>query len=203
MLKLFYTPGTCALASHIALEEAGAKFDLARVDFKADDQKKPEFLAVNPKGRVPALVTDKGVLTETPAILAFICQKFPDAGLGPNGDPFAFAQMQSFNSYLCSTVHIKLGPGFFQCLFGSFEGWRDCVRVGDVKLNGQRLAAFGFNGFDALMQPLNTTCGECYFRAGMCKRVCKVTPEAGRGSGNECRAAGKVEGVGHNFTASS
>lgn len=107
MLKLFYTPRTCALASHIALEEVGAKFDLARVDFKTDDQKKPEFLAVNPKGRVPALVTDKGVLTETPAILAFICQEFPDAGVGSLNDAFAFAQVQSFNSYLCSTVHIN------------------------------------------------------------------------------------------------
>ena len=86
MLKLFHTPGTCALASLIALEEAGAGFEKVRVNFKTDDQKKPEFLAVNPKGRVPALVTDQGVLTETPAILTFIAQEFPDAGLAPNGD---------------------------------------------------------------------------------------------------------------------
>ena len=58
------------------------------------------------KGRVPSLVTDKGVLTETPAILAFIAQSFPRAGLAPLGDPFAFAQVQAFNSYLCSTVHV-------------------------------------------------------------------------------------------------
>jgi glutathione S-transferase len=106
MLKLFHTPGTCALASLIALEEAGAGYEKVRVNFKTDDQKKPEFLAVNPKGRVPILVTDQGILTETPAILTFIAHEFPDAGLAPNDDAFAFAQVQAFNSYLCSTVHV-------------------------------------------------------------------------------------------------
>jgi glutathione S-transferase len=106
MLKLFYAPNTCALASHIALEEAGAKYETARVDFRADEQKKPEYLAINPKGRVPALVTDQGILTETPAILAFVAQSFPKAKLAPLDDPFAFAKAQAFNSYLCSTVHV-------------------------------------------------------------------------------------------------
>ncbi len=106
MLKLFYTPHTCALASHIALEEAGAEYETALIDFRTDQQRSPDYLAVNPKGRVPSLVTEKGVLTETPAILAFIAQTFPHAGLAPLADPFAFAQVQAFNSYLCSTVHV-------------------------------------------------------------------------------------------------
>ncbi len=106
MLKLFYAPHTCALASHIALEEAGADYEIARVDFRASEQKKPEYLAINPKGRVPALVTDRGILTETPAILAFVAQSFPKARLAPLDDAFAFARAQAFNSYLCSTVHV-------------------------------------------------------------------------------------------------
>jgi glutathione S-transferase len=106
MLKLFYAPGTCALASHIALEEAGAAYEAVRLSFATEDQRKPEYLAVNPKARVPALVTDRGVLTETPAILAFVAQSFPAANLAPLADPYAFAQAQSFNSYLCSTVHV-------------------------------------------------------------------------------------------------
>ncbi len=106
MLKLFYAGGTCALASHIALEEAGAQYDVVRLDFRTNDQRKPAYLATNPKGRVPALVTDDGVLTETPAILAFVAQSFPSAGLAPTADPFAFARVQAFNSYLCSTVHV-------------------------------------------------------------------------------------------------
>jgi glutathione S-transferase len=105
MLKLYYTPGTCALASHIALEEAGAAYTAERIDFKSSQQTQPEYLAINPKGRVPALVTDRGVLTETPAILAFVAQGSPQAKLMPD-DAFAFAQAQSFNSYMCSTVHI-------------------------------------------------------------------------------------------------
>jgi glutathione S-transferase len=106
MLKLYYTPGTCALASHIALEESGAPYTIERIDFKTNQQNSPEYLKVNPKGRVPALVTDHGVLTETPAVLAFIAQSFPQAKLAPIDDVFAFAQVQAFNSYLCSTLHV-------------------------------------------------------------------------------------------------
>jgi glutathione S-transferase len=105
MLKLYYSPGSCALASHITLEEAGAAYTAERVDFKSSQQTSPDYLAINPKGRVPALVTDRGILTETPAILAFIAQSFPTAKLAPV-DPFAFAQAQAFNLYLCSTVHV-------------------------------------------------------------------------------------------------
>jgi glutathione S-transferase len=105
MIKLYYSPGACSLASHLALEEAGAEYTAERVNFAANQQQSPEYKAINPKGRVPAMVTDRGVLTETPAILAYIAQSYPDAKLAPT-DPFAFAQMQAFNSYLCSTVHV-------------------------------------------------------------------------------------------------
>jgi len=106
MLKLYYSPGSCALASHITLQEAGAAYATERVDFKSNQQNSAEYLAINPKGRVPALVTDRGILTETPAMLAFIAQSFPQAKLAPLDDAFAFAQVQAFNSYLCSTVHV-------------------------------------------------------------------------------------------------
>jgi len=106
MLKFYYAAETCALASHIALEDAGAEYQAVRLDFRASDQRKPDYLAINPKGRVPTLLTDEGVLTETPAILAYVAQRFPSAGLAPLGNPFAFARLQSFNSYLCSTVHV-------------------------------------------------------------------------------------------------
>src|ERR1700680_4897437 len=106
MFKLYYAPGTCALASHITLEEAGATYTTERIDFKSNQQNSAGYLAVNPKGRVPALVTDRGILTETPAMLAFIAQSFPLAKLAPFDDAFAFAQVQSFTSYLCSTVHV-------------------------------------------------------------------------------------------------
>jgi glutathione S-transferase len=105
-MKLYYATGTCALASHIALEEAGAEYSTVPISFATQEQHSPEYLAINPKGRVPSLVTDRGILTETPAMLAFIAQSFPKAKLAPLDDPFRFAEVQAFNSYLCSTVHV-------------------------------------------------------------------------------------------------
>ena len=103
----FYTgPGTCALATHIALHEAGADFTLVKLDFANQQQRSSEYLRINPKGRVPALVTGQGVLTETPALLVYVAQQFPDRNLAPLDDAFAFARLQEFNSYLASTMHV-------------------------------------------------------------------------------------------------
>ena len=106
MLTLYYAPGTCALASHLALEYAGAAYQTVSLDFPNKQQQTPDYLSVNPKGRVPALVTDRGTLTETPAILQYVSQAFPQAGLAPLDDPFLLAKANEFNSYLCSTVHV-------------------------------------------------------------------------------------------------
>ncbi len=104
-LKLFIgSIGACSLASHIALEEAGADYTVTRLDLGKGDQKTADYLKVNPKARVPALVTGQGTITENPAILFYIGQTHPQAKLLPSY-PFAIADMQAFNSYLCSTVH--------------------------------------------------------------------------------------------------
>ena len=105
-MKLYFAKGTAALPVHVALEETGAAYDAIEVDFKRAEQKDEGFLARNPKGRVPVLETDQGILTEAPAILAYIAQLYPDAGLIPT-DPFGFAQAQAFNTYLCATVHVN------------------------------------------------------------------------------------------------
>jgi glutathione S-transferase len=106
MITLFYAAHTCSLASHIALEDAAADYSTVRIDFATNQQRSPEYLAINPKGRVPALASDQGILTETPAMLVFIAQSFPRARLAPLDDPFLFAQAQAFNSFLCSTLHV-------------------------------------------------------------------------------------------------
>jgi glutathione S-transferase len=106
VFTLYFARNTCALASHIALIDAGAPYDLKRIDFRATEQHSPAYVAINPKARVPSLLTPHGILTETPAILAFIAQSFPGGRTAPLDDPFAFAEMQSFNTYLCSTVHV-------------------------------------------------------------------------------------------------
>ena len=110
MIKLFYSPGSVSLASHIALEEAGAAYEAVKVDTAAGDQRKPEYLAINPKGRVPAVATGQGALTETLAILAWVAETHPQAGLLPS-DPWARAQAHAFNSYLASTVHVAHAHG--------------------------------------------------------------------------------------------
>jgi glutathione S-transferase len=106
MLKLFVgTPGSISLASHIALEEAGAAYEVVYLDVAKTEQRSDAYLKINPKGRVPALLTDRGILTETPAILLYIAQSHPAATLAPLDDAFALARLQSFNAYVCSTAH--------------------------------------------------------------------------------------------------
>ncbi|MDA1371483.1 MAG: glutathione S-transferase family protein [Proteobacteria bacterium] len=102
----YYAPKTVSVASQIALEEAGAEYELRKLDFATVEQRSADYLKINPKGRVPALVVDAGIITETPAILAYIAQTYPEAQLAPLDDNFQFAKMQEFNSYLASTVHV-------------------------------------------------------------------------------------------------
>lgn len=106
MLTFYHSGGlSCSVATHIALEEAGADYRDVKVDLAAGEQRKPEYLKINPKGRVPVLVTDKGPLTETVALLLYVAQTHPAAKLAPT-DPFDLAKLQAFNAYLASTVHV-------------------------------------------------------------------------------------------------
>ena len=106
MLTLYYAPNSCSLAPYIALVEAEAEFTPHKVDFAAGEQNSAAYKKLNPKGRVPALATDQGTITENVAILGFIAEIFPKMRLSRK-DPFAFAQMQAFNAYLSSTVHVN------------------------------------------------------------------------------------------------
>lgn len=109
--RFYYSPRSCALASHIVLEHIGADFEAIRLDFQANQQRSAEYLAINAKGRVPALVTERGVITETPAILLYLAQTHPQSGLAPLDDPFALAELQAVNSWFCSTVHVAHAHG--------------------------------------------------------------------------------------------
>lgn len=106
MLKLYYAPGTIAVAVALALEEAGLAYEPIKVDFASGAQSKPDYLALNPKGRVPVLVTEAGtVLTETGALLDYIAARAPKAGLVPS-DAERAAHMRSVMYYLASTMHV-------------------------------------------------------------------------------------------------
>ncbi|QXC36753.1 glutathione S-transferase family protein [Aeromonas jandaei] len=110
-LTLFFAPGSCAVAVQIALLETSAPFTARQLNLAAGEQRSPEYLAINPKGRVPALITEQGTLTETPALLLYVAQRFPDAKLAPLDNPFLLARMQEINSFLASTVHVSHAHG--------------------------------------------------------------------------------------------
>ncbi|HZP98559.1 MAG TPA: glutathione S-transferase family protein [Reyranella sp.] len=107
MLTLYYARDTISLATMIALEEVGAAYKTVRIDFARAEQRSPDYLKVNPKGRMPALVTERGILTETPAMLVWVAQQFRRPDLALLDDPFAFAQVQAVNAWLCSSLHIN------------------------------------------------------------------------------------------------
>jgi glutathione S-transferase len=104
-MKLYYAPGACSLAPHIALEEVGAPFELSRVDLANNQQGSTEYRRINPKGRVPALVDGDWVLTEAPAILRYIAARHPAAGLWP-WDPREEARCAEWLNWLSSTVQV-------------------------------------------------------------------------------------------------
>lgn len=102
----YYAPRTVSLAAHILLEDVHADYAARRLDFSSTEQRSPQYLGINPKGRVPSLDTGRGILTETPAILVYLAQTHPEAKLAPLDDAFAFAKTQEFNLFLCATVHV-------------------------------------------------------------------------------------------------
>jgi len=103
VMKLYYSPGACSLAPHIVLEETGDRFDLSRVDIAANQQNSPEYMRINPKARVPALIDGDWVLTEAPAILRYIAARHPAAGLWP-WDPQEEARCAEWLNWLSSTI---------------------------------------------------------------------------------------------------
>jgi glutathione S-transferase len=105
MLTLFYSPGACSMASHIALEEVGAAFEGKQVALAKGEQHSPAYLKINPRGKVPALRFDDGsVLTENTAILTYIARSFPEKGLLPK-EPTAEAHCISMMAWLSNSVH--------------------------------------------------------------------------------------------------
>jgi glutathione S-transferase len=107
MLTFYYAPGTCALAFAPRPGIPGRRTRPSGSTSRQQQQRCARVPEDQPKGRVPALVTDRGVLTETPALLQYIAQSFPQAQLAPLDDAFLLAKVNEFNSYLCSTVHVN------------------------------------------------------------------------------------------------
>ena len=114
---LYYAPTACSIAPHIALEEIGVPFEARRIDLGAGQQTSPDYLAVNPQGRVPALVIDGETVTEVPALLTYIASLAPEAGLAPPPGTLAFARCFEWLGFLSSSLHVAYAqfrrPGRF------------------------------------------------------------------------------------------
>ena len=106
-LKLFYSPGACSIVPHIALVEAGAEFEAVKVILADGQHLQPDYLAINPHARVPALGTDRGVITENIAILNYIADEFGAPGSVPRGDSYVTAHCNQLLGWFASTVHIS------------------------------------------------------------------------------------------------
>ena len=105
MLTLYFAPGSSSMAVHIALHEVGASFETRPMSFKSNDMRAPEFLKLNPDGKVPTLLIDGRVLTEVAGILFYLAKRFPEARLLPQDDIEAEAQAVSWMSFIASTLH--------------------------------------------------------------------------------------------------
>ncbi len=115
MLTLYFSPGSSAMAPHIALHEIGAPFDSVRVSFSKRDNRAPAYLALNPEGKVPTLLIDGRPLTEVAAILFYLAKRFPESGLWPEGDLEAEAQAISWMSFIAATIHPARRQGVQRC----------------------------------------------------------------------------------------
>jgi glutathione S-transferase len=123
-MKLYYSPGACSLAPHIAMRELGIPVDLMKVDLKAKQYEGGDYKQVNGKGYVPAVETPAGVLTEAPVILQYLADQKPDSGLAPKaGDPARYKLQEALN-FITSELHKGMGAFFSPAMN---DGWRQAT----------------------------------------------------------------------------
>ena len=124
-MKLYYAPGACSLAPHIAMRELGIPVDLKKVDLKAKQYDGGDYKQVNGKGYVPAIATDDGtVLTECPVILQYLADQKPDAGLAPKPGDKARYKLQEALNFITSELHKGFGNFFNPAMT---DEWRRAV----------------------------------------------------------------------------
>ena len=127
-LTLAYCPNACSLIPYVLLKEAGAKFDILPINLVKGDNELPDYLRINPKGKVPALIIDGEVLTENVAIQIWISNKFPQAQLMPT-EPLAFARAVSVMAWCASGIHPKLTQQARTARYCSRSDMADDVRA--------------------------------------------------------------------------
>ena len=135
MLTFYFAPGSSSMAVHIALHETDAPFEARPMSFATKDMRKPEFLAINPNGKVPTLLVDGRVLTEVAGCLFYLARTYPKANLLPVGDPEAEAQVVSWMSFVASAIHPARQAGL--------ERAREIWQIADKRLGATEWAVAG------------------------------------------------------------
>jgi glutathione S-transferase len=142
MLTLYLAPGSSSMAVHIALHEIGVPFEAKPMSFKRGDLQAPDYLKLNPEGKVPTLLVDGKPLTEVAAILFYLASRFPGAKLLPRDDPEAEAQAISWMSFIAATLHParRRGLDYAREVYGIADrrlgaGWAlDDYSIADIHL---------------------------------------------------------------------
>ncbi|WP_424140401.1 glutathione S-transferase family protein [Roseomonas chloroacetimidivorans] len=129
MLTLYFAPGSSSMAAHIALHEVGASFEARPLSFRRRENRSPEYLALNPEGKVPTLLIDGRPLTEVAAILFYLARRYPEAGLLPR-DTEGEAQALSCMSFAAATLHPARRQGLDHAVA--------VYQVADQRLAGRR-----------------------------------------------------------------
>jgi glutathione S-transferase len=132
MLTLYFSPGSSAMAPHIALHEIGAPFESRYVSLGDKKNREADYLALNPEGKVPTLLIDDRPLTEVAAILFYLARRFPEARLLPVGDLEAEAQVVSWMSFIAATIHPARRQGV--------ERSREVFAIAEQRLGGREWA---------------------------------------------------------------
>lgn len=163
-MKLYYAPGACSMGIHVLLEEIGKPYELARLDLQGGEQHRPPFSEVNPKGKVPTLVRGDGeVLTEYPVVAHWLAERFPEAGLLPEGEEERLRAAEA-TDYCVATVHMQgftrlIRPGNFAPSEADHpkvqERGRELVEKGfsimDRHLSGKGWVAGGYSYADSAL----------------------------------------------------
>jgi glutathione S-transferase len=128
MLTLYFSPGSSAMATHIALHEIGVPFEPRPLSFATKDQRNPDYLGLNPEGKVPALIVDGQVLTEVAGTLYYLAKRYPEANLWPEGGIEVESQAISWMSFIASTIHPARRAGV--------ERWKEVFTFAEKRLAG-------------------------------------------------------------------
>ncbi len=163
-MRLFYAPGACSMGIHVLMEEIGSPYEAKRIDFAKREQYGPDFVAINPKSKVPTLQRDDGsVLTEFPAIALWLARSNPGKNLLPT-DPEGEARALEAMDYVVATLHMQGFSRMFRpANFAPSEADHDQVKargreifeaglkIMDAKLAGKEYLAGAFSIADAAL----------------------------------------------------